>query len=170
MDGGEERKEKKDVRKEEKIKEGKGTKKELCKVKNSSLFLSCSIPAVREENSPFGMSEFRGSLLFVDPVQDPGIKDALFQEECRQDPDFLNQVLVLKRMLRVETRTESASLSALSVPVVSLARSLDVSLARSGVGENSLEEHESDISGNVDPGASASRAGTFAGVQRVHSR
>ena len=73
-------------------------------------------------------------------------------------------------MLRVKTRTESASLSALSVPVVSNARSLGVSLWRSGGGENFVEDHESDFSGNVDPCASASRAGNFAGVQRVHSR
>ena len=94
-------------------------------------------------------------------MQDPGIKDALFQEECRQDPDFLKQVLALERMLQVKTRTESASLSALSVPVVSPARSLGVSLARSA-GENSLEDHVFVFSGNV--------AFDNFGVQRVHSR
>ena len=39
------RKEKKVVQKVEKSKEGKGTKKELCKVENSSLF--CRAPSLR---------------------------------------------------------------------------------------------------------------------------
>ena len=59
-----------------------------------------------------------------------------FREVCRQDPDFLNQVLALERILRMRTSTESASLSALSLPV---ARSLGGSLARGGGGENLLE-------------------------------
>ena len=120
------RKEKIDVQKEEKTKEGKGTKKELCKVKNSGLF--CRAPSLRTwKKTPLlkcPNSEVPSS--FVGPVQDPGIRDALFQEECRHDCDFLNQVLALERMLRVKARTESASLSALSVPVVSPARSLGV--------------------------------------------
>ena len=48
---------------------------------------------------------------FVDPVQDPGTKDALFQEECRQDPEFHSQVLGLERMLRVKAKKESTPVS-----------------------------------------------------------
>ena len=51
----------------------------------------------------------------------PGFRDPRFQEECRQDPVFLQQVCSLERMLRVKTRTESA---------------------RSCAGENSLEDHD----------------------------
>ena len=36
----------------------------------------------------------------------PGFSSPLFQEECRQDPVFLQQVCSLERMLRVRTRTE----------------------------------------------------------------
>ena len=65
----------------------------------------------------------------------PGIRDPHFQEECRQDPVFLQQVCSLERMLRVKTSTESASLPSSSV--------------RGCAGENSLEDH--DIAGAQFP-------------------
>ena len=64
---------------------GKGTKKELCKVENSSLI--CRAPSLRTgKKSPL----LKGPNLevpssFVDPVQDRGIKGALFQEDDCQD-------------------------------------------------------------------------------------
>ena len=41
-----------------------------------------------------------------------GCSDSLFQNECRQDPKFLQQVSALERMLRVKTRKEEASVGA----------------------------------------------------------
>ena len=53
MDGGEEEQGKARFQKEEKNKEGKGTKKELCKVKNSSFFLVVLHPCGQGRKLPF---------------------------------------------------------------------------------------------------------------------
>ena len=76
------RKDKKASHKEEKKKEGKAIKKVLCKDKVSSLI--CRAPSLRTGKKT---SSFK-SPNFVVPssvVQDPGIKGALFQEDCCQD-------------------------------------------------------------------------------------
>ena len=53
----------KEVRKKRRARKGKRTKKELCKVKNSSLFFRP--PSLRTRKiSPFERSDFRGSLQF----------------------------------------------------------------------------------------------------------
>ena len=109
------RKEKKVVQKEVKCKEGNGTKKELCKGKNSTVI--CRAPSLRTgKKTPLLKGpNFVVPSSVVDPVQDPGTRGALVQEDCRQDLVFLKQVLAPDRMLRVKTSMESA----LSVPVVS---------------------------------------------------
>ena len=39
----------------------------------------------------------------------PGCSDSLFQNECREDPNFLQQVSALERMLRVKARKDEAT-------------------------------------------------------------
>ena len=39
----------------------------------------------------------------------PGCSDSLFQNECREDPKFLQQVFALERMLRVKKRKDEAA-------------------------------------------------------------
>ena len=39
----------------------------------------------------------------------PGCSDSLFQNECREEPNFLQQVSALERMLRVKTRKDEAA-------------------------------------------------------------
>ena len=117
---------------------------------------------------------------FVDPVQDPGMKDALFQEECRQDPDYPNQVLGLERMLRVKARTESVSdlpiaLSETSAKVQLRVKAKDalVMTAYATAGESKeiaglLEVRESDFSKKAGAAVAAATASESEGNLGLH--
>ena len=116
MDGGEE-KEKKEVRKERKSKEGKGTKKRNCAMSRNPVCFFVLHPCGQGKSSLLKAPNLEVPSSFVDPVQDPGTKDALFQEECRQDPESRNQVLGLERVLRVKGKKETTSVSDLPTSV-----------------------------------------------------
>ena len=113
------RKEQKTAQKEEKRKEGKGIKKELCKDKFSSLI--CRAPSLRTgQKTPFLQSRnFVVPSSVVDLVQDPGIKGALFQEDCCLDFGTAGENMDLIGLLEVcETdfsQQEGASASSLNV-------------------------------------------------------
>ena len=87
----------------------------------------------------------------------PGFRNPLFQEECRQDPVFLQQVCSLERMLRVKTRTElEAKIAGAAVTAGATAGTIGL-----------LEVHESDLSKSAKFGGLAATAGATAGTIRL---
>ena len=84
----------------------------------------------------------------------PGFSNPLFQEECRQDPVFLQQVCALERMLRVKTRTEEEA------KIAGAAATAGATAGTLGV----LEVHESDLSKSAKFAGLAVTAGATTGT------
>ena len=84
----------------------------------------------------------------------PGFRNPLFQEECRQDPVFLQQVCSLERMLRVKTRTEE------EVKIAGAAATAGVTAGTIGL----LDVHESDLSKSAKFAGAAAGAAATAGA------
>ena len=95
-------------------------------------------------------SSLRGSLLHCcAPVASKVSDEAIFQEECRPDPEFRNRVLGLERMLRVEAQKESTLVPEGAFPGKLVASHSGKTLPRS-VMDNAFVANIQDLDVGVD--------------------
>ena len=87
----------------------------------------------------------------------PGCSVSLFQNECREDPNFLQQVFALERMLRVKKRKDEAAGNAAATAGVSTGTSGSLLLPEAGVAATAGESaFESDLLQHDEAGTTGS--------------